>query len=85
MLNCCMTNVSKRNSIWWRDIGSVSVSETSPTENWFKACMVYKLEIGNNIDFWHDIWLGAVPFYSQFPSLFLLSSLEHVKVADFGS
>jgi len=36
--------------------------------------VIYEIENGSKVLFWHDVWCGEIPLKILFPELFLIAS-----------
>ena len=53
------------------------------SEDSFTQSIRYKVGNGDNISFWHDIWVGNNPLAIQFPDLYRCARNHKAKVADY--
>ncbi|CAI8604439.1 unnamed protein product [Vicia faba] len=82
MLEELVFNARSKVSLWWKDICSVGKVEKDNPENWFTSSISCKLKKGAVISFWVHQWSGSMPFRNCFPSLYLVSDPDRMKVSD---
>ena len=57
-------------SCWWREIAMIHDGVGVDGGGWFDECVSRKVGDGVDTYFWHDRWLGGVPFSVRFRQLF---------------
>ncbi|XP_058734104.1 uncharacterized protein LOC131605811 [Vicia villosa] len=74
---------SGNNSLWWRDIRSLS-GQTETMGDWFQKGISCRVGTGSRVLFWKCKWCGSIPFQLAFPTLFSISSQQNATVANMG-
>ena len=72
----------KTQSWWWRDLQKVC--KEGGGEGWFQQHIAWKLEGGDKVKFWEDVWIGNNSLQSLYPRLFTLSLNQGLKVNEVG-
>ena len=64
--------LNRKVSTVWRNITQVHIRQSAMFEAFMENA---KLRVGDGttIKFWKDIWLGILPLYSQFPTLYRIT------------
>ncbi|GLT52165.1 hypothetical protein SLA2020_255190 [Shorea laevis] len=73
-----------RCSPWWRDLWSLD-RIFEPRRNWVKEGMLKSVGEGSDTLFWHNIWVGEIPFKEKYNRLFRISLDQEAVIADMGS
>ncbi|KEH24095.1 hypothetical protein MTR_7g103360 [Medicago truncatula] len=60
-------------SSWWREIANIRDGLGGVGGGWFRECVSSSVGDGGDTLFWHDPWLGGVPFCVRFRRLFDLA------------
>lgn len=74
---------------WWDAIAGFNASSLSPWKAISKVSPLFlplvslKVEVGDEISFWVDQWVGHLPFSILFPRLYQLSSVHHAPIDNF--
>ena len=68
-------------SSWWREIAKIRDGVAGVGGGWFQEGVSRLVGDGVNTLFWHDLWLGDVPFCVRFSRLFDLAIDKSCTVA----
>jgi hypothetical protein len=69
-------------SSWWREVSKICDGVGVEEGGWFEECVSRKVEDGVDTYFWHDRWLGGVPFCVRFRGLFQFSVNKSCSMAN---
>jgi len=68
-------------SFWWREVAMIREGVGGDGAGWFKEMVSRQVGDGVDTSFWHDRWLGDVPFCQRFGRLFDLAENKLHSVA----
>ena len=70
-----ISHPSQRCSNFWKGICS--------TKDSFAQSIRYQVGNGENVSFWHDVWVGNNPLVIQFPDLYKCAKNRKARVRDY--
>ena len=72
----------RRGSLWWKELVKIRDGVGEVEGGWFAARVSKRVGDGSSTFFWHDRWLGDVPFRTRFSRLFDLATNKLCTVAE---
>lgn len=77
------THLGHNMSIWWRDLCLLEEG-SNVSEGWFTNAVRRRLETGQQIRFWQEVWVGTTTLKELFPRLYRCAVNKDLLVAEAG-